>query len=737
MTRKLLLEYEGSWAFMLEEITVKALKKYHGRMAKLNTTYYLSIQNNRYYKVYLDQKDVDNNRRRMLDFLSDDSLVINCLEEIDTILDNMRSIKEKYLECDKLIQKYDLYCNYCLEYLGYYNSALSDTFYQNVYKKVDSFLQKLPQQKKLAVKDALYSTNNIDLKTHRQLEEWLKLYEKNTNHQLLTKDLQKYTNEFRSIFSSSLNPDGLSINEIRESLSSTSEEEYDKAVATLKNLDIRYENAISWGEKTADFVNLNDILKTILKNTRIMSYVKIKMRECFQQFKQETKDEFLNELIQKLGKNVFDYMSIDEIRNYIINNELPDFETIEKRRLNIIIEMENDTISFLNKIPNGVVIKSEMGNTSLNGEVLIGEGLHTYKVVKIEQDIEGLQQLESLINSKSEKENLAIVTNTLRPFLVPKLKGFGALLTQHGGFTSHAAVLCRELGINSIIGITDLMKSLQTNDVISINYYNGEIVKQDIFQETKATRESKLFYNLNAGVLTPDLVGKKATNLTIINQYVNIAKGFVLSNEFLTNLEREDYQQLLFERISELNVEKIVIRSSHENEDSTEFSFAGLFNSFVDIDVGDKDKIINCIKKVCESTQSDSIKKYKDNLLGNMFVIIQEMISADISGVILTSKPSNGIDYMLIEYLYGDLHYLMNGDITPFTTYVNKLDAYNNNIINTSFLPPLIETGKTNMFKQLINDVMKLEKHFGYSLEIEWCFKNNRVIIFQARPNKG
>jgi phosphoenolpyruvate synthase/pyruvate phosphate dikinase len=61
-----------------------------------------------------------------------------------------------------------------------------------------------------------------------------------------------------------------------------------------------------------------------------------------------------------------------------------------------------------------------------------------------------------------------------------------------------------------------------------------------------------------------------------------------------------------------------------------------------------------------------------------MSVIVQEMISADTSGVILTSNAFNGYDYILLEYVVGDLCYLMQGDVTPLRSYIRNVDIIDN-----------------------------------------------------------
>ena len=64
-----------------------------------------------------------------------------------------------------------------------------------------------------------------------------------------------------------------------------------------------------------------------------------------------------------------------------------------------------------------------------------------------------------------------------RPEFVPILKLAGAIVTDEGGITCHAAIVSRELGIPCVIGTQNATKALNDNDVVEIDAGKGIVNK--------------------------------------------------------------------------------------------------------------------------------------------------------------------------------------------------------------------------------------------------------------------
>ena len=426
-------------------------------------------------------------------------------------------------------------------------------------------------------------------------------------------------------------------------------------------------------------------------------------------------------------------MRIDEIGDFIRNGRrVPDTEISKRQRLTVF-ELKDDSIGFLDAIPQ--YIKIESGRSSwheLSGDVLIGSGSKRYRVKKVEQHAEGLSSFNEFIDTTDAKGEVAVVTNVLRPYLVPKLRNFGALITQYGGYTSHASVLCRELGINSMISVNGLLDALETDDYIEVDFNHGTVRKLNNVELSNSPM-TEIVVDLNHKQdYTNKEVGAKAANLIKVSKTSRIVEGFVITSHALKNLNDKYIREVIMEKIASLNCDRLIIRSSHENEDSNVGSYAGLFESYVNVNASDSDKVFELARAVCQSQQTDAIDNY-GKVEGGMSVIVQEMISADISGVILTSNVFNGYDYMLFEYIVGDLWYLMQGDVTPLSAYVNKVDILDNSESYCTY-PAIITEPLAGLFKSLARIAVDLERHFSHRIQIEWGIRDQTIYIFQARP---
>lgn len=685
----------------------------------------------RWYKAYLDEGEILNNRNKMLVFLKDDNRYNQCITEIYEIIAKMEKIQFLY-EGRSLADKFKIYCDVLCEYISYYNSVIADAFYQNVYDLVDECIPREISFRANIIKDSLFATDNNNLLSHTQNVDIVELSKKYYKGQNIEKDVIEYVSKYKSVTSSSANPNGISKEEVMDLVKNKSVEELETLYSFFNNLKLRYDNAENWSKYTAGSIGLSEELVKIIRRTSQLSYLKILMREKFQDFKISTREIFLSDLIGKIGKQHFDYMLINEIEEYILSGNKINEDTVEMRKHNIIFEVEADALRVLYEIPNYVEIESKNTKDILSGDVLIGSGIERYTVRIINQDEEGLSDFNNYIEKAKNKSNIALITNVLRPFLVPKLKKFGVLLTQYGGYTSHASVLCREMGINSIIGIDGLMDSLANDECIEIDYSKGEIKKVNDTNAEKVEVEGVGIDLKSNYVCNKRDVGNKAFNLIRINTIANIPRGFVLSCNAMRNIGNLDVKNEIMNKVALLKCEKLAIRSSHESEDGDNATCAGLFESYVNVDAKDENKIIGCINKVYNSQYAEHLDKYGVNKEGDMHVIIQEMISADISGVMLTSSPHYGFDYLLVEYARGDLCHIMQGDITPFSSFIRKDDILNGKDEYRCY-PEFITRDVKSQFLPLFNTALKLEEEFLHRVEIEWGIRDGEIYIFQVR----
>jgi len=99
------------------------------------------------------------------------------------------------------------------------------------------------------------------------------------------------------------------------------------------------------------------------------------------------------------------------------------------------------------------------------------------------------------VNKISEfKEGEILVTTMTTPDWVPAMKKAAAIVTDEGGFTAHAAIVSRELGIPCIVGSGNATKVLKTGQLITVDAKRGVVYEgqvEEYVKKKKAEAEEK------------------------------------------------------------------------------------------------------------------------------------------------------------------------------------------------------------------------------------------------------
>jgi rifampicin phosphotransferase len=169
------------------------------------------------------------------------------------------------------------------------------------------------------------------------------------------------------------------------------------------------------------------------------------------------------------------------------------------------------------------------------------------------------------------------------------------------------------------------------------------------------------------------------------------------------------------------------VRSSAWSEDSAQASFAGEFETV--LDVRTDDDIREAIIAVRLSRHNARVRAYSqaqglENEEQEMAVIIQRLIRADISGVLFTVDPVAGSSmHMTGNFIYGIGEKLVSGHANPQTfTFDRPKGLYDGP-------QELRQTARA-----LYHNAMSLERAFGTPQDIEWAIANRRLYILQSRP---
>ena len=188
---------------------------------------------------------------------------------------------------------------------------------------------------------------------------------------------------------------------------------------------------------------------------------------------------------------------------------------------------------------------------------------------------------------------------------------------------------------------------------------------------------------------------------------------------------------------------KYAVRSSALNEDGEEQSYAGVFESKLNVPITGLE---HAVREVRDSGQSKRVKEYlnasneriatkttEEKIEGyqNVAVIIMPMVQAEFSGVLFTKEPLGGTNQMLVEYESGV------GGVVDGTSDTEMLFIDRENISKHTFNESInIPQQQINWgLPKIVHEARRLENNYRKPLDIEWAIdKDGVAYILQVRP---
>lgn len=212
--------------------------------------------------------------------------------------------------------------------------------------------------------------------------------------------------------------------------------------------------------------------------------------------------------------------------------------------------------------------------------------------------------------------------------------------------------------------------------------------------------------------------GGKATNLAILLQNNipvpdGVAVGldaFKNDGQLTENAKKEISSHLIRDKL-------YAVRSSALSEDTVDASWAGQFESFLDV----KPEEVLAKVEECHNSAKKRAKSYANDKKIDSFniaVVIQEMLAPEYAGVLFTKDPLTGDERMVTEYVEGLGEELVSGRADPKRAILNTEDA--------NELP--------FSAAQLSDLALKVEQIFNTPQDIEWVWNQKKIWLVQARP---
>lgn len=202
--------------------------------------------------------------------------------------------------------------------------------------------------------------------------------------------------------------------------------------------------------------------------------------------------------------------------------------------------------------------------------------------------------------------------------------------------------------------------------------------------------------------LLPQLGGKAATLLELQ------AAGFRVPEFVVSPARIED-------AVAQLGT-PLAVRSSASVEDGATASFAGQFDSFLNLKT--VEEVVDAVARCQASLDQPSVLHYcrQQNVRPEslrMEVIIQQMIQPELAGVVFTVNPVTGAEEVVIEACQGLADDLLAGHQQPLPANHPLLKKYGGEI------------------EQLAR---KIGRHFGAPQDVEFAIQSGELFVLQSRP---
>jgi rifampicin phosphotransferase len=218
--------------------------------------------------------------------------------------------------------------------------------------------------------------------------------------------------------------------------------------------------------------------------------------------------------------------------------------------------------------------------------------------------------------------------------------------------------------------------------------------------------------------------GNKALRLAILSDSgFPVPRGIVLTSEFLVRFGQfdEPLQRRHLNRIwRHLGRRPLAVRSSASAEDGADYSYAGVFQSVLDVD---RANLAQGITTVMASFTAASVGAYAGPA-GEANIVIMPMVRAVHAGVVFTRDPAVP-GCLLVEWVEGTGEALVSGSVAPQMARLGRMTGM---VIDDHAAPSpafdLVELGAL---------ARRIETHFGRPQDIEWAHDGGGFVILQSR----
>ena len=293
-------------------------------------------------------------------------------------------------------------------------------------------------------------------------------------------------------------------------------------------------------------------------------------------------------------------------------------------------------------------------------------------------------------------------------------------------------------------------KAYSLNRLSSVGY----AVPQGYVLTTKAYQEFVTQHDIHQQLLEASLPDIRAGSLTF--EFAATRVKALFENFEITREVREAISQIHDELVA--GDSPLAIRSSATLEDQPEYSFAGQHTSYMGIET--RESTLSAVRDCWASLWSERALSYRHRIGIRdagfaMAVVIQQMVSPTVAGILFTANPTTGRrDELLVNASYGHGEAIVNGSIDPDefilaretrsvkstrvgTKATRRIASQLEGTQSGSVDPKRAERAclSTTELSMLAEQADAIEDLFGgIPQDIEWGLVDDRLWLLQARP---